>query len=86
MTVLFYGSVREHTNNEKSIEIETANCLHALIDILGKHFGEQFKDFLLEDKTCFFLVNGSGIISTGGLKTPLKSNDKVEVLPYADAG
>ena len=86
MTVHFYANVQEFTQGQKSLEITEAENLHALIEVLGKHFSEDFKTFLLADKTCFFLVNGNGIMSTGGLKTPLRPDDKIEVLPFADGG
>ena len=86
MTVLFHGSVKDHTSDVKSLEIENIQSVCALIDFLGGQFGGEFKEFLLGDKTCFFLVNGGGIMRTGGLDTPLGSGDTVEVLPFVDGG
>ena len=86
MTVLFYGNVQEYTSGEKSTEVEDAPNIRALIELLGRHFGAQFKEFLLGDDTCFFLVNGSGIMTTGGLRTPLRRDDTVEVLPFVNGG
>jgi molybdopterin converting factor small subunit len=86
MTVLFYGSVQEYTLGEKSLEVGGVQCVSALIDLLGERFGEDFKEFLLGDHTCFFLVNGNGIMTTGGLGTQLQSEDTVEVLPLVEAG
>ena len=86
MTVSFYGNVQEHTSDNKSIEVEGPQSVRTLIEVLGERFGDQFKDFLLGDDTCFFLVNGNGIVTTGGLDTPLSAGDKVEVLPFVDGG
>ena len=86
MKVLFYGSVQEYTCDEKSLEVGNVQCVRALIDLLGERFDEHFKEFLLGDSTCFFLVNGNGIMTTGGLGTPLQSNDTVEVLPFVEGG
>ena len=86
MKVLFYGNVQDHTEGEKSIEVDGALSVRALIDLLGEKFGERFKEFLLGDDTCFFLVNGNGIMTTGGLGTPLHSGDTVEVLPFVEGG
>lgn len=86
MTVLFYGSVQEHTNGEKSLEVEGAQSVRALIDLLGERFNGHFKDFLLGDRTCFFLVNGNGIMTTGGLGTQLQPDDTIEVLPFVEGG
>ena len=90
MTVLFHGDVLDHTMGEKSIAMEGAQgvprSMRALIDMLGARFGEDFREFLLDDETCLFLVNGSGIMTTGGLSTPLASGDTIEVLPFVDGG
>jgi molybdopterin converting factor small subunit len=68
------------------MEIETAPTLRALIDALGERFGDIFREFLLGEETCVFLVNGSGIVTTGGLNSPLQPGDKIEVLPFVDGG
>jgi molybdopterin converting factor small subunit len=57
-----------------------------LISKLGSHFDERFKEFLLGEETCFFLINGKGLMMTGGLDTKIKAGDKIEVLPFAQAG
>jgi molybdopterin converting factor small subunit len=86
VTVLFYGSVLEHTNKERSFESKDSMNIRELIDELGGHFGERFRKFLLGGGSCFFLVNGTGITATGGLETRLNQGDKIEVLPSIDAG
>ena len=86
MTVLFHGSVQEYTFGEASLEVEGAQCVRTLICLLGERFGECFEKFLLGDDTCFFLVNGNGIVATGGLGTPLRFDDTVEVLPLVEGG
>jgi len=86
MTVVFYGNVQEYTFEQKSLEAEGVACVRTLIDLLGERFGAPFKEFLLGDGTCFFLVNGNGIMTTGGLATPLHADDTVEVLPFVDGG
>ena len=86
MKVIFHGSVREYTGGTKNFEAEAPLNLRTLIAVLGEQFGGQFKDFLLGDNTCFFLVNGTGIMTTGGLNTTLKPVDIVDVLPFVDAG
>ena len=86
MEVFFYGNVLDFTNSEKYYK--TMNCLNVgeLVDELGGYYGKHFKDFLLGENTCFFLVNGMGIMMTGGRNTKLQAGDKIEVLPFADAG
>jgi len=90
MKIFFYGNVLEFTNNEKLHEIsgDAKNCpnVRSLINILGTQYGERFRNFLLGEETCFFLVNGKGLMLTGGLDTQLNMKDKIEILPIAEAG
>jgi len=86
MRVLFYANARDYTSGEKTCEVPKTRNISELIDILGKRFGEKFKEYLLADNTCFFLVNGKGIMNTGGLNTPLKDDDKIDILPLVGGG
>ena len=86
MTVTFYGSLLEFTGRDKTYNVKNSSNLHELVDELGRHYGEHFKNFLLGEETCFFLVNGTGLMMTGGMNTKLKSGDKIEALPFTDAG
>ena len=86
MKVLFYGGVLEFTKGEKEFEFEDCSSVRELINELGSNYGQRFKDFLLGKETCFFLVNGKGLMMTGGPETKINPGDKIEVLPFADAG
>jgi len=86
MKVTFYGKVINYTDGKKSHVPGGCANLRALVDELGSIYGENFRAFLLGSETCFFLVNGAGAQSTGGLETPLKPGDKIEVLPFVEAG
>jgi len=86
MTVSFHGSVQEQVAGDTSFEVQDMQDVKTLIELLAAHYGEAFKEFLLGDDTCFFLVNGSGIMATGGLRTPLHDDDVVEVLPFVGGG
>ena len=86
MKVIFYGSALEYANNTKSHELDDCANMRELIEKLGDHFGNRLKNYLLGEETCFFLVNGTGLMMTGGLETKLKAGDKIEILPFADAG
>ena len=85
INIIFYESVQNHSGC-KSIEIEPVETLKVLIDKLGERLGDGFKEYLLGDDTCFFLINGKSILRTGGLNTKLNPNDKIEVLPMVEAG
>lgn len=86
VTVAFYGSVQVYTGGAESFIAKDCLNVRSLVDELGSHFGEGFRASLLSGENCFFLVNGKGIMSTGGLETALRPGDKVEVLPFIDAG
>jgi len=86
MTVLFYGNALGHTGGEQSFAVEDSASVRSLIDTLGDHFGQGLKDFLLGDETCLILVNGKGLMPTGGINTPLSLGDRIEVLPFVEAG
>ena len=87
MTVSFHGEMtRKFTAGDKKADMEGQKTVRALVDELGEKYGERFKEFLLGTGTCFFLVNGSGIMTTGGLDTKLSENDRVEILPFVEGG
>ena len=85
ITVSFFESIKKRTGISQ-IEMPVVINLEALISQLGSKFGEEFHEFLIGEDTCFFLVNGKAILGTGGLGTPLKDGDRVEVLPVIEAG
>ena len=86
MKVSFHGNALTHTAGEDSFTSDDAQSIRALIKLLARRYGEDFRAFLLGDETCFFLVNGKGLMSTGGLDTELRPDDLVEVLPFVHAG
>ena len=90
MEVIFHGNVLDHTAGVSSYTLtEAADApenVRELIGELGQRFGAGLEEFLLGDKTCLLLVNGRGIMLTGGMGTLLKPGDTVTVLPFVDAG
>ena len=83
--VLFYESVQNHSGCVV-LEIEPVETLKDCIEQLGEKLGSHFKEYLLGEDTCFFLVNGKSIVRTGGWNTPLGTHDKIEILPIVEAG
>jgi molybdopterin converting factor small subunit len=77
--------VLEYTNGDKSYKSASCTSLRSLAQELGSRYGEKFIELLLGG-CYFFLVNGKGVMSTGGLDTPLKPGDRVEALPVVEAG
>ena len=89
MNVIFYGKVTGFTNGDKSFVPESPNLfpnLRVLLDELGNRYNKEFSKFLTGSETCVILVNGKGIMLSGGLDTPINKDDKIEILPFVDAG
>jgi len=87
MTVEFYSSITKHTNGDKNYT-PTKNhpTLRELLDELGGCYGEGFLSFINGNETCLILINGKGIKLSGGLDSALYQGDKIEILPFVDAG
>ena len=86
MNVVFYGAALDHTGGETSFVPAGAGDIRALIGEIGARYGESFKDALLDGDSFFMLINGKGIMQTGGLDSELHPGDKIEILPFIDAG
>jgi len=86
MIVLFYAGVLEFTGGEKSFEPECSPSIRALIHELGCRYGDHLMEFLLGGDNCLFLVNGKSIAASEGLETKLRQGDRIEVLPFIEAG
>ena len=86
MTVSFFGSVLSHTGGKKSIDVEECQNVLDLVSRLTCHFGDAFGEFVLSSENCFFLINGKGLMMTGGLETKLNPGDRIELLPFTQAG
>ena len=88
MTVCFFGRIKEFTGGEERYTSAMAEytAIRELLDELCIHYGEPFEAFIRGNETCLLLVNGMGIKHTGGLDTPLKNSDRVEILPFVEAG
>ena len=93
MTVTFYGRVIEYTNGDKSFmpapgeaSLGDSMTLRGLLDLLCGHYGERFESFINGNETCLILINGNGAALSGGLDSPIGQDDKVDILPFVDAG
>ena len=87
MTANFHGIVTQYTNKDKTFSpTTTCSTLRVLLDELSSHYGESFGQFVYGNETCLFLVNGRGVALSGGLDSPLVPGDKVDILPFVDAG
>ena len=87
MTIAFHGKITEYTKGDRSFIPKTdCSTLRVLLDELSSYYGESFRLFVNGDETCLFLVNGRGVALSGGLDSPLASGDRIEILPFVEAG
>ena len=86
MLVTFYSNITKHTNGDRSFTPKIHPTLRGVLEELGDFYGEGFTSFINGNETCIFLINGKGIKLSGGLDSPLSQGDKVEILPFVDAG
>jgi len=86
MIVTFYSGISKYTNGEKSYTPKNHPTLRGLLEELGEYYGKDFESFINGNETCLFLINSKGIKLTGGLDSLLEQGDKVEILPFVDAG
>jgi molybdopterin converting factor small subunit len=86
MTVTFYGGITRYTNGDKIYLPKAHATLRGLLEELGDYYGEQFVSFVNGNETCIILINGKGVMLSGGLESALCTGDKIEILPFVDAG
>ena len=88
MTVNFYGRIKEYTKGDKSYIPNNKNysTLRELLEELNDVYGNDFNVFIHSNESCIFLINGKGIMLPGGLDTKIVSNDKIDIIPFIDAG
>ena len=86
MTISFYGGITRYTNGDKSYTPKAHATLRGLLEELGDYYGEHFVSFINGKEACIILINGKGIMASGGFDSALDSDDKIEILPFVDAG
>ena len=86
MIVEFYGRITGYTNGDKVYTPKNHSVIKTLLEELSDYYGDEFNAVLQGSETCLILVNGKGMMLSGGLETPLHAGDKIEILPFVDAG
>ena len=92
ITVKFFTSLREITG-KKQDEIESSSTitLEELLNLLSKKYGQQFTDYLYNEKGNVrtyiqILINGRAIKALQGFETRLKEGDTVAIFPPVGGG
>ena len=86
MTVTFFGVITRYTNGDKSYTPRAHADLRGLLEELCDYYGEKFTTFVNGNEACIILINGKGVMLSGGLDSTLNQGDKIEILPFVDAG
>lgn len=88
MRVSFHATIREAAGTPE-VEIQ-ANSVQELLLSLRGMFGERIFGLLVENgalrEDVVILVNGQNVSHTGGLATPLKSDDDIAIFPPVSGG
>lgn len=92
VTVKFFTTLREIVGKpQEQIELSEAVTVKELLQQLGEKYGENFTRYVYDEKGVVrghlhFLINGKSITTRQGLKTKLKENDILAILPPVGGG
>jgi len=92
VTVKFFTNLREIIGKpQEQIELSEAVTVNELLQQLGEKYGEKFTRYVFDEKGAVrghlhFLINGKSITNRQGLKTKLKENDIIAILPPVGGG
>ncbi len=92
VTVKFFTTLREIVGKpQEQIELSEATTVNELLQQLGERYGTKFTRYVYNEKGTVqghlhFLINGKSITTQQGLKTKLKENDILAILPPVGGG
>jgi molybdopterin synthase sulfur carrier subunit len=92
VTVKFFTTLREIVGKpQEQIELSETVTVSELLQQLGKRYGKDFVRYVYNEKGVVkghlhFLINGKSITTQQGLKTKLKENDILAILPPVGGG
>jgi len=90
--VKFFTTLREIVDKkEEQIELSRSVTVEAFLRQLSKKYGKDFEDYIYDELGNIrghlqFLINGKSITALQGLKTKLKENDQIAILPPVGGG
>ncbi len=92
VTVKFFTTLREIVGKpQEQIEMSDATTVNELLQQLGEKHGENFTRYLYDEKGTVrghlsILINGKSTTTQQGLKTKLRENDILAILPPVGGG
>jgi len=90
--VKFFTTLREIVGKkEEQIELSRSVTIETLLRQLSKKYGKDFEDYVYDELGNVrghlqFLVNGKSVTALQGLKTKLKEEDQLAILPPVGGG
>ncbi len=92
VTVKFFTTLREIVGKpQEHIELSETVTVGELLQQLGEKYGREFSSYVYNEKGIVrehlhFLINGKSTTTQRGLKTKLKENDILAILPPVGGG
>jgi len=92
VTARFFTTLREITGRkEEHIEFSKTATVNSLLKQLSRKYGKEFDDYMFDELGevrghLQILVNGQSVTTMHGLKTRLKEDDQVAILPPVGGG
>lgn len=92
VTVKFFTTLREIVGKpQEQMELSEAVTVNELLQQLEEKHGEKFTRYVCNEKGTVqgylhFLINGKSITTRQGLKTKLRENDILAILPPVGGG
>ena len=90
--IKFFTTLREIVGKkDEQIQLSESTTLEELLKQLAKKYGEDFDDYVYDELGKVrghlqFLINGKSASTAQGLKTKLREDDEIAILPPVGGG
>jgi molybdopterin synthase sulfur carrier subunit len=90
--IKFFTTLREIVGKkDEQIQLSESTTLEVLLKQLSKKYGEDFEDYVYDELGKVrghlqFLINGKSASTAQGLKTKLREDDEIAILPPVGGG
>ena len=90
--IKFFTTLREIVGRkDEQIQLSASTTLEALLKQLSRKYGEDFEDYVYDELGKVrghlqFLINGKSASTAQGLKTKLREDDEIAILPPVGGG
>lgn len=90
--VRFFTTLRDITQTKsEEVKVSSSTTVEDLVSLLSKKYGHRFREYVYNETGQMrphlqYLVNGRNVTSLNGLKTILKNEDSVAIIPPVGGG